>query len=156
MAKFAIVRPMQTWLRLSLSPPVLAAYLLGSTLGWSAALSAAEIVSLDSTSWRLVRITAINNTEFFPAENTGYLLRFRAEGRTVIESDCNAAGATWVQDGAALKFEQLVTTNKLCQAGSLHNRFISSLLSVTTARVEDDVLTLTTSLPGITLEFEPL
>lgn len=116
--------------------------------------AADDVESLEGTSWKLVRIQSTNNAEFIPAEGVSYLLRFRAESRLVIESDCNAAGATWVQESDTLQLLDLVTTNKLCQAGSLHNRMISGLLSVNAYTREGSTLVLMTALQGVQLEFE--
>lgn len=116
--------------------------------------AAEDVESFEGTSWKLVRIKSTNNAEFIPAEETSYLLRFRAEGRLVIESDCNAAGATWVQEADSLQLVDLVTTNKLCQAGSLHNRMISGLLSVNGYTRQGSNLILLTALQGVQLEFE--
>jgi heat shock protein HslJ len=83
-----------------------------------------------------------------------YLLRFRAESRMVVESDCNTAGATWSQEDNNLILEQFVTTNNMCPPGTLHNHFVSNLRNIESFTGDASNLVFTTSIPGVTLEFE--
>jgi heat shock protein HslJ len=115
---------------------------------------AAEPVALEGTSWQLVKITAIGGYEFVPEDASDYLLRFRAESRMVVESDCNTAGATWSQEDNNLILEQFVTTNNMCPPGTLHNHFVSNLRNIESFTGDASNLVFTTSIPGVTLEFE--
>jgi len=115
-----------------------------------------EPLALEGSAWQLVKIVAIGGYEFAPAEGSRYNLRFRSENRLVGESDCNRIGATWVQDGHNLTFEQFATTNDMCLAGTLHNHFVSNLMNVRSFSSQGDTLTFTTNIEGVTLEFAPL
>ena len=116
---------------------------------------ASEPVVLEGTFWQLVKITAIGGYEFTPEDSSDYVLRFRRESRLVVDSDCNTAGATWSQDGNRVILEQFVTTNGLCPPGTLHNHFVSNLRNIETFTQQGDNLVFTTSIPGVTIEFEP-
>jgi heat shock protein HslJ len=113
-----------------------------------------EPVALEGTSWQLVKITAIGGYEFIPEDAGDYVLRFRAESRMVVESDCNTAGATWTQQDNNLILEQFVTTNNMCPPGTLHNHFVSNLRNIESFSGDADNLVFTTSIPGVTMEFE--
>ena len=113
-----------------------------------------EPVMLEGTSWQLVRINALGGYEFVPEDSSDYILRFRAQSRLVAESDCNTAGATWTQDGGTLTLEQFVTTNNMCPPGTLHNHFVSNLRNVDAFSNAGNNLVFTTSIPGVTMEFE--
>lgn len=111
---------------------------------------------LEGTSWQLVRIQSMDDAVFVPADPALYTVRFRSEGRLQVQSDCNRAGATWVQEGSQLRFEGLNSTQALCNPGSLHNRFISNLLAIASFVRRDGHLFLATWADGAILEFEPL
>lgn len=113
-----------------------------------------EALLLEGTSWQLIKITAIGGYEFIPEDGSDYVLRFRDQSRLVAESDCNTAGATWTQDGGNLNLAQFVTTNNMCPPGTLHNHFVSNLRNVDGFSNAGDNLVFTTSIPGVSLEFE--
>ena len=116
--------------------------------------SAESAVVLEGTSWQLVKITAIGGYEFIPEDGSDYVLRFRTESRLVADSDCNTAGATWTQEDSNLILEQFVTTNNMCPPGTLHNHFVSNLRNIETFSSEGDKLVFSTSIPGVSMEFE--
>jgi len=115
---------------------------------------APEPFVLEGSSWQLVKITAIGGYEFVPEDSSDYVLRFRTESRMVAESDCNTAGATWTQEGGNLILEQFVTTNNMCPPPTMHNHFVSNLRNIEAFSNDGDNLVFTTSIPGVTMEFQ--
>jgi len=112
--------------------------------------------SLEGSSWQLVAIHGMNDSIYAPENPSDYTLRFRSESRLVVDSHCNSAGATWVQNEDLLEFQQFITTRALCPPPTLHNRFISAIISVNRFVRQGDSLRLETAIPGSALEFEPL
>lgn len=110
---------------------------------------------LEGTSWQLVRIEEINDTRFTPEDPAKYVIRFRAQGRLQIDSDCNRASGQWLLQNDRLSFANFTSSQGMCPPGSLHNRFVMHLRNVQTATQNGDSLTLSTTLPNVTLHFEP-
>lgn len=111
--------------------------------------------SLENTSWQLVVIRGLNDSEFIPDNPRDYLLRFRLDSRLQIEADCNQAGATWTQQENDLTLTDLVSTRKFCPGVSLFNRYIMNLERVRSFRIRGKNLILQTGVGGDTMEFEP-
>lgn len=125
----------------------------GEDSGPEQSVATSEPVVLEGSSWQLASITALGGYEFIPEDGSDYVIRFRAESRMVAQSDCNTAGATWTQNGNSLTLEQFVTTNNMCPPGTLHNHFVSNLRNVGDFTSAGDMLTFSTSIPGVSMTF---
>jgi len=113
-------------------------------------------MALENTAWQLQSITVLGGFEFIPENPGDYVLRFRSDSRFSATSDCNRVSASWVQDGNNLDLEQFTTSNNMCPPGTLHNHFVSNLMSVQAFSENEQHLVFTTDRQGILLEFAPL
>ncbi len=111
--------------------------------------------TLEGTSWQLVVIHSLADSEFEPTSPADYLLRFRSGKRLQIEAHCNQAGATWQLNGNSLTLTDLVSTRKLCPSPSLFNRYLMNLQRVVSVTVADQRLVLHTDSDAERMVFEP-
>jgi heat shock protein HslJ len=111
--------------------------------------------TLEGTSWQLVVIHSLADSEFEPASPEDYLLRFRSGNRLQIEAHCNQAGATWQINGNSLTLTDLVSTRKLCPSPSLFNRYLMNLQRAVSVTVAGERLVLHTDSDAERMVFEP-
>lgn len=112
---------------------------------------------LEGTAWRLLNITSMDDTVSIPEESGNYTLRFDAEGRFAIKSDCNQASGNWSSGSTGqLMFSVLATTRALCPPGSLSESYLAQFEWVRSYTSSDGHLFLATMADGSIIEFEPL
>jgi len=117
---------------------------------------AEEAVTFEGSAWQLVQINTTGDFVFTPDDSSKYTLQFRSENRLTGESDCNRLTGNWNQQDNQLSFEPFSSTRSLCLPGSLHNHFMSNLMNVDAYESSGGHLILSTTIPGVSLELEPL
>ncbi|GEM_PF-244495 len=101
------------------------------------AAPAAQAPDLNGTEWQL---TALNGVPL--SENIRITLRFE-EGLAGGQAPCNGYGASYVQDGSALTFDQVVSTLMYCEGGMDYEaEYLATLALVKSFQLENNVLTL--------------
>jgi heat shock protein HslJ len=115
-----------------------------------------EITTLEGTRWQLVQINTTGDFVFTPDDGSKYTLQFRTENRLTGVSDCNRLTGNWNQQDAELSFDPFSSTRSLCLPGSLHNHFMSNLINVNAYETTGGHLLLSTTIPEISLELEPV
>lgn len=112
---------------------------------------------LAGTSWQLVRISSMDDSETTPDESAKYTLSFGEDGRVAVRADCNRGQGSWTSESAGqLQFGQIATTRAMCPPESLHDRFLAELGYVRSYVLEGGKLHLATMADGSIIEFEPL
>jgi heat shock protein HslJ len=100
---------------------------------------AAAPVRLAGSSWYwLGTVTAAGIV--VPRDPGDFNLEFLDGGQMAAQVDCNRGGATWKQDGRALKIGPLSSTRAMCAAGSEAERFGRQLALVRGAQVSTGLL----------------
>ena len=110
--------------------------------------------NLEGSNWQLVRITVAGGFEFLPDDPGKYVLNFRSDNRLTGTSDCNRLTGVWHQGASNLSFDPFSAGRSLCPPGSLHNTLALNLRDVSAYKVEGTDLVLTTTVEGVSLEFE--
>ena len=114
-----------------------------------------EVHELAGTSWKLVRIASMDDSELLPAEDTAYTITFNADGRANMRVDCNRGAGTWESaEPGALTFGPLALTRAMCPPGSIHDQFVGQLGYVRSYVLRDGNLYLATMADGAIIEFE--
>ena len=112
---------------------------------------------LEGTAWRLMKITSMDDAVSIPDQPANYTLSFEAEGRFVIEADCNQASGNWSSGPAGqLMFSAMATTRALCPPGSLSESYLAQFEWVRSYTKSDGHLFLATMADGSIIEFDPL
>ncbi|MCB1826060.1 MAG: META domain-containing protein [Candidatus Competibacteraceae bacterium] len=112
---------------------------------------------LAGTSWRLVRILAMDDRIHAPDDRAKYTLAFTADGRVDLRADCNRGQGSWSEPAPGqLRFGRLVTTRVMCPPRSWSNRFIRGLGDVRSYRLRGGRLYLSLMADGGIYEFEPM
>ena len=108
------------------------------------------------TSWRLVRISSMDDTTYTPDDRSRYLLTFTTGGNMQIDADCNHSTGTWVSaQPGSLSFGQIASTQAQCPPGSLHDRYMAQFPWVRSYVIREGHLFLATKADGSIIEFEP-
>ena len=75
---------------------------------------------LAGTSWRLVKITSMNDRVYEPDDSSKYTLDFGADGTAAMLADCNRGAGTWTSASASqLRFGPIAATPKAQGPASL-------------------------------------
>lgn len=110
---------------------------------------------LAGTSWALVRIASMDDSELLPAEGTAYTITFAADGRASMQVDCNRGAGPWESAAPGeLTFGPLALTRAMCPPGSIHDQFVGQLAYVRSYVLRDGKLYLATMADGAIIEFE--
>jgi len=111
---------------------------------------------LSGTSWKLVKIQSMNDTEALPAGDTAYTITFNADGSANMQVDCNRGSANWDSPSKSqLTFGPMALTRAMCPPGSIHDQFVREIPYVRSYVLEDGHLHLATMADGSIIEFEP-
>lgn len=118
---------------------------------------------LGGTRWRLVAIQSMDDAQGTarPAADAAYTLHLDAEGRAVLQLDCNRATGRWQQTPAAdghsgqLQFGPLAATRMMCPPGSLEPRLQRMLPYVRGYLLRDGQLHLSLMADGGILSWAP-
>ncbi len=111
---------------------------------------------LAGTSWRLVTIASMDDTNYTPDEPENYTLAFDPEGRVSILADCNRGTGSWTSASPGqLRFGPVAATRALCPPGSLSEKYLAQFEWVRSYLLRDDHLFLATMADGSIIEFEP-
>ncbi len=112
--------------------------------------------NLGGTSWQLVRIMSMDDTEHAPDDALLYTLAFSADGTMTLRADCNRASGSWTSESPGLlQFGTIAATRAMCPPGSLHDIFLAQFEWVRSYVVENGHLFLATMADGSIIEFEP-
>jgi len=115
------------------------------------------VSELAGTSWRLVKIQSMNDTEEIPDDSSKYTLAFQADGRAAIQADCNRATGTYTNESPSqLQFGVMASTKAMCPPDSLHDVYMAQFEWVRSYVLEDRHLFLATMADGSIIEFEPV
>lgn len=111
---------------------------------------------LAGTSWKLVKISSMDDSESLPAEDTAYTITFNADGRAHMQVDCNRGAGAWEStEPGQLTFGPLALTRAMCPPGSIHDEFVSQLEYVRSYVLREGNLYLATMADGAIIEFAP-
>ena len=123
----------------------------------TAAVSQTSGSELAGTSWQLVRISSMDDSEYIPDAPSRYTLEFGADGSVSILADCNRGMGNWSSDGAGqLTFGPLAATRAMCPPGSLFDKYMAQFEYVRSYVLRGGHLFLATLADGSIIEFEPL
>jgi heat shock protein HslJ len=112
--------------------------------------------SLAGTSWRLVRIMAMDDSVYAPEDRALYTLALDAGGAMRLRADCNRGRGTWTSNAPGqLAFGAIASTRALCPRGSLHDRYLAQFEWVRSYMLRGGHLFLATMADGAIIEFEP-
>jgi para-nitrobenzyl esterase len=113
--------------------------------------------TLSGTSWRLVKISSMDDTEHVPDDPSKYTLTFGADGDATIVADCNRGMGTYTSESRSqLQFGPIASTKALCPPDSLHDVYMVQFEWVRSYVFEDGHLFLATMADGSIIEFEPV
>ena len=111
---------------------------------------------LAGTSWRLVNIQSMEDTEYRPENPALYTLEFLPDGSMRVLADCNRGTGSWTSESAGqLLFGDIAATQAQCPPGSLHDRYLSQFKWVRSYVMENGHLFLATMADGSIIEFAP-
>lgn len=111
---------------------------------------------LAGTSWQLVKIMSMNDTESVPDEGSKYRLTFGDDGTVSVVADCNrGTGAFTSKSAGQLTFGPIATTMMACPEGSIDSTFLAEFEWVRSYVLENGNLYLATMADGSIIEFEP-
>jgi para-nitrobenzyl esterase len=120
------------------------------------AASQTSASELAGTSWRLVKISSMDDTTAVPDDPSHYTLSFGADGSASIRADCNRGSGSWSSEGPSqLKFGPLATTRAMCPPGSLSDKYVAQFEYVRSYVFSDGHLFIATMADGSIIEFEP-
>ena len=122
--------------------------------GTMASAASAIKGSLEGSNWQLSKLTVLGGHVFTPDDPDRYVLNFRSENRLTGRSDCNQISGIWHLDGSLLHFKPFLTSRNLCSPGSLHNNLVLYLGDVVSHQVDGNLLVLTTTTEGVSLEYK--
>jgi heat shock protein HslJ len=142
------------------STVVAAAFLTGASLPLHAA---PRTPPLQGTSWQLVGIQSMDDAQGLrrPRDASRYTLSLQADGRAVLQLDCNRATGSWRVEPSAdpgnggFRFGPLASTKVLCPAPSLGEPLARQLPYVRGYLLRDGRLNLSLLADGGILIWEP-
>ena len=115
-----------------------------------------ERSELTDSHWQLVQIQSMDDTVYQPQARQNYSLAFEADGKLLVQADCNRGAGSWTSTQAGqLNFGPIALTRMACPPGSIDGRFNSNLAYVRSYVLKDNNLYLATMADGAILEFEP-
>lgn len=110
---------------------------------------------LAGSSWQLVRIMSMDDTEIVPDDPSRYTLAF-TDDAVSIGADCNRGKASYTsQSPGQLTFGVTAATRALCPPQSISDMYMSQFQWVRSYVFEDGNLFLATMADGAIIEFEP-
>ncbi len=111
---------------------------------------------LAGTTWHLVRIMSMDDSEHIPDDPSKYTLSFDAYDGVSIVADCNrGTGSYSSEPSGQLQFGAIAATQALCPPPSLHDVYMKQFEWVRSYVLEDGHLFLATMADGSIIEFEP-
>lgn len=135
-----------------------AALLLAACVG----LGVAPPDRLSNTTWRLQAIQSMDDTQGTtrPPASKQYTVRFGADGRALLQLDCNRASGEWNAqpgpgDGGSLIFGPIAATRALCPPPHLDERIVRDLAHVRSYRIIDGKLFMSLMADGGIYEWRP-
>ncbi len=151
-------------MQVSAPQPRIAHFMKFPAVALSAALAgslllavAAPTAALDGTTWRLVRISGMDDSSHVPVNPARYTLELRSDRSAVIVADCNRGQGEWVQDSPGqLRFGPIAATRALCPPDSISDRYLAQFPWVRSFVVREGHLYLATMADGSIIEFEPI
>lgn len=143
--------------------------LLGASLAsllagaWIPLQAAPQNLPLQGTTWQLVGIQSMDDTQGLrrPADSSRYTLTLQADGRAVLQLDCNRAMGSWRVEPSAdpgnggFRFGPLASTRALCPSPSLGEPLARQLPFVRGYLLRDGRLNLSLLADGGILIWEP-
>jgi heat shock protein HslJ len=122
----------------------------------ASAAASAERPELAGTSWRLVQIMSMDDTEIVPDDRSKYTLTFTDDGAKIL-ADCNrGTGSYTSQSPGQLMFGVIASTKALCPPDSISDTYMGQFQWVRSYVLENGNLFLATMADGSIIEFEPL
>lgn len=129
----------------------------------SAGEGAAPIAGLAGTSWRLIEIASMDDTQGTQrtADPSRYTIGFQPDGQMAVRLDCNRGVGTFksrasASDSGSLKIGPLAVTKALCPPPSLGEALERQLPYVRSYIVRDGKLYMTLMADGGILAWEPV
>lgn len=120
------------------------------------AVSQTNASELAGTSWRLVKISSMDDSMAVPDDPSRYTLSFGADGSASIRADCNRGRGSWSSEGPSqLEFGPLAMTRAMCPPDSLFDKYVAQFEYVRSYVLADGHLFLATMADGSIIEFEP-
>jgi heat shock protein HslJ len=101
--------------------------------------------------WQLVSLQDAGSSPVVVENPSRYTLRFEADGRLAVLSDCNQCGGRHELSGISIKVDSLQCTLVACPPGSLDGRYRQALERAQVWSKDDDELILQGG--GVTLHF---
>lgn len=112
---------------------------------------------LAGTSWKLVKIMSMDDTESVPEDPSKYTITFHKNGSVNLKVDCNLGTGKWkTQSSGHVEFGPIATTRAMCPPGSLHDDYLSQFEWVRSYVLKEGRLYLNTMADGSIVEFAPL
>jgi heat shock protein HslJ len=91
--------------------------------------------------WQLVSLQAAGSGPVVIDNPSRYTLRFGADGRLTVMSDCNGCGGAYHLSGSTVSVEALQCTLVACPQGSLESRYRSAVEHAQSlARADDELI----------------
>jgi len=142
---------------------------LTGALAFAFGLSACSITTstslptpLAGTTWRLYAIQSMDDAQGTtrPPASRLYTVRFGADGRVLLQLDCNRANGAWKSqagsgDGGTLTFGPIAATRALCAPPRLDERIVRDLTYVRSYRIIDGKLFMSLMADGGIYEWRP-
>ena len=130
---------------------------------WMPLHAAPQTPPLQGTSWQLVGIQSMDDVQGLrrPGDASRYTLSLQADGRAVLQLDCNRATGSWRVEPSAdpgnggFRFGPLASTKALCPASSLGAPLARQLPYVRGYLLRDGRLNLSLLADGGILIWEP-
>lgn len=146
------------------------AFFVGTVLAGCAAtpIPTAKSIGLEGTRWQLAVVTSMDDSQppLRPADPARYTIEFAADGRLLVQLDCNRGHAQWKAEPApdasaerrsgSLLFGPLATTRMACQTSSLEPRLAAILPYVRSFVIENGQLHLSLMADGGIVSWNPV
>jgi heat shock protein HslJ len=111
---------------------------------------------LAGTTWHLVKIMSMDDSEHVPEDPSKYTLSFDGDDGVSIVADCNRGTGNYSSESPGqLQFGVIAATQALCPPPSLHDVYMKQFEWVRSYVLEDGHLFLATMADGSIIEFEP-
>ena len=124
--------------------------------GSQAAPPSSGSLSLQGTSWQLVKFQGGDGATLTPDDKSKYTLDFGSDGRVAARLDCNRGGGTWKATGSSqLEFGPLALTRARCADPSLHDHIVTQWNFIRSFVIRDGHLFLALRADGGIYELEP-
>lgn len=117
-----------------------------------------DLVSeLAGTSWRLVNIRGMDDSNAAPDDRSLYTLEFSGDGNATMRADCNRGMGSWISASPGqLQFGPVAATRAMCPPESLSDKYLAQFEWVRSYVMNDGHLFMATMADGAIIEFEPL